>query len=44
MPCGGLSFSTLQQPLRGTPIRQGKLWYLSAEDQAWIYGSSCGSI
>ncbi|CAK9071292.1 Hypothetical protein (Fragment), partial [Durusdinium trenchii] len=29
----GLSFSTLQQPLRGTPIREGRLWYLSAEDQ-----------
>eukprot|EP00434_Breviolum_minutum_P038770 symbB.v1.2.034405.t1/scaffold4434.1/size39729/3 len=32
-PPGGLSFSTLQQPLRGTPIREGNLWYLSAEDQ-----------
>lgn len=30
---GRLSFSLLQQPLRGTPIREGMLWYLSSEDQ-----------
>ncbi|CAE8589001.1 unnamed protein product, partial [Polarella glacialis] len=30
---GRLTFSTLQQPLRGSPIREGTLWYLSAEDQ-----------
>lgn len=28
-----LTYSILQQPLRGAPIREGTLWYLSAEDQ-----------
>jgi len=30
---GRLTYSMLQQPLRGSPIREGTLWYLSAEDQ-----------
>lgn len=30
---GRLTYSILQQPLRGAPIREGTLWYLSAEDQ-----------
>ncbi|CAE7905539.1 unnamed protein product, partial [Symbiodinium microadriaticum] len=33
LTAGRLTFSLLQQPLRGAPIRQGKLWYLSSEDQ-----------
>lgn len=32
--CSRLCYSTLpDQPLRGAPIREGELWYLSAEDQ-----------
>eukprot|EP00439_Symbiodinium_sp_Y106_P012212 s5569_g1.t2 len=33
LTAGRLTFSLLQQPLRGAPMRQGKLWYLSSEDQ-----------